>query len=54
MTATALVNCTVETQWGVDNLPIATMLGGTTADPLDLIYATIWSGILFALPWRKV
>lgn len=54
MTITALINSTVETQWGVENLPIADIMNGTTPDPLDLIYSTAWSGILCALPWKRV
>jgi hypothetical protein len=51
--ATALMNCVTETKWGVKHLPVAEMLGGTTADPLDLIYSTVWAGIASLAFWKK-
>lgn len=53
MGATALVNCTVETKWGVQHLPIAETLGGTTTDILDTIYSVGIAGFLSAFISRK-
>lgn len=38
-----LANMSVETKWGIEHLPIANWLHGTTPDPLDLIYSVGYS-----------
>jgi len=50
---TALANCVTETRWGVQHLPVARWLNGTTPDILDTTYSTLWAGGLSFAFWRK-
>ncbi|MDQ5913312.1 MAG: hypothetical protein QG659_734 [Patescibacteria group bacterium] len=48
------INAVTETKWGVDNLPVARMLYGTTADPLDAIYSTAFAAGITTSAWSRL
>jgi len=51
---TALVNCVTETKWGVSHLPVADLLGGRVADPLDTLYSAGYAGWLSWFGLRRI
>lgn len=54
LVTTFLLNCITETRWGVDHLPFAHWLGGTTPDVLDSVYSTAYAGVASAVIWEEV
>lgn len=51
--ATLAVNAVTETKWGVQALPVAKWLNGTTPDPLDAAYSAAFGGVIAGFGWRR-